>query len=754
MTTVAVRRQQNDYVVPSSASQEIQPSPLALLAATCSKIGSPVEEGGTQGSSTVKVVDQNQVSEGGEVIPPDLGSAHFIPVQSQAVGLLNPDGTVTQVAGVNGQSTQPAAVTVPTAGIKSLPSSDSAGTPNFQSGVPVASLNGQLFPQSTQTIVAQPQAGGNITYSVISADQLQNLQIDGQGAIFIPGGVNHVATACTGQTQPIQINGNQAVLTPSGQTFIRTQNVQPPPSVSLQNNILQQIQGIQGVGNINNVAFSPLGGQSMAIRQGNILQALQLPLNAMQQTIPIQIPVSTAGGQTVLQTIHLPVQVIQAVGGSNMLPTTGQPASQQVMNQLGVAQVPTQMAQLVSQGQLQQVQLGAPIQMLQLAQNPTQNTATSTTWTTTALTPVVTSVSVISADMSGTSQSQTVTVPSSSSNTPVVSGGQSVSVQNLQLPSGQVVQGHQLGQIIAQGGASNWWPSSAINVSNVIGLRPSNIIQVQGIPTMAGLQNIQIQGQQGQYLSISPNGSVIATPSIQTASQNQVAEPVSPIHTIQTIGGTQVIAQHLQPDPSEPIKWHVVEAVPITTTSHPQPSITQAQQISTSSSVTSTDGNNTDYPRRIRRVACTCPNCRDGEGRNSETKKKQHICHMPGCNKVYGKTSHLRAHLRWHTGERPFVCNWLFCGKCFTRSDELQRHKRTHTGEKRFQCAECLKRFMRSDHLSKHLKTHQSKKLNPSSEGIGEEGVSENCDLVMTEVVETDQDPELSVSEPTLDGNQ
>lgn len=62
-------------------------------------------------------------------------------------------------------------------------------------------------------------------------------------------------------------------------------------------------------------------------------------------------------------------------------------------------------------------------------------------------------------------------------------------------------------------------------------------------------------------------------------------------------------------------------------------------------------------------------------------KKKQHICHIVGCGKVYGKTSHLRAHLRWHSGERPFVCNWMFCGKRFTRSDELQRHRRTHTGE-------------------------------------------------------------------------
>uniref|UniRef100_A0A8D3CP98 C2H2-type domain-containing protein n=1 Tax=Scophthalmus maximus TaxID=52904 RepID=A0A8D3CP98_SCOMX len=115
--------------------------------------------------------------------------------------------------------------------------------------------------------------------------------------------------------------------------------------------------------------------------------------------------------------------------------------------------------------------------------------------------------------------------------------------------------------------------------------------------------------------------------------------------------------------------------------------------------------------KRLRRVACTCPNCKESGGRGSGMgKKKQHICHIVGCGKVYGKTSHLRAHLRWHSGERPFVCNWMFCGKRFTRSDELQRHRRTHTGEKKFVCTECSKRFMRSDHLAKHIKTHQNKK--------------------------------------------
>lgn len=73
-----------------------------------------------------------------------------------------------------------------------------------------------------------------------------------------------------------------------------------------------------------------VSGQNVAVRPANMPQVVQFP---MQQTIPVQVPISTANGQTLYQTIHFPVQafataipnIIQASGSQmQMIPQLGQ----------------------------------------------------------------------------------------------------------------------------------------------------------------------------------------------------------------------------------------------------------------------------------------------------------------------------------------------------------------------------------------------------------------------------------------------
>lgn len=121
---------------------------------------------------------------------------------------------------------------------------------------------------------------------------------------------------------------------------------------------------------------------------------------------------------------------------------------------------------------------------------------------------------------------------------------------------------------------------------------------------------------------------------------------------------------------------------------------------------------NPDYPALVLQMAeekrlksGRAPRVRQSRG--SPQEDKSFVCAFADCGKVYSKSSHLKAHVRRHTGEKPFACLWPGCGWRFSRSDELSRHKRSHTNDKPYECPLCRKRFSRSDHLAKHVKVHR-----------------------------------------------
>ncbi|KAF1381517.1 hypothetical protein PFLUV_G00154820 [Perca fluviatilis] len=723
----------------SSGSQDSsQPSPLALLAATCSKIGG---QGGAEGVQAQVGAQQFQVQAGqiqlqagqlqGQIVVDTGGGQALVPQQLELVPAQftgNGWQIITAAPTMAKENTnQPVAVTVAT----TLANDSSTGGRKVKSVGGTNSVAASQQQQQFQIIQVQnlPNAGGGVQYQVIPHLQTS----DGQQIHISPAQtasigalqeqVQFIQTQSPGHTQAIlQPANQQAILTSTANQTVPLQ-IRPAQSFPLQ---LQTLQGSQtpvmttvpiNLGGmtlalpvINNVG----GGGAVQLIQSadgtfSVANGNQLVTTAVSGTAPA----TASTGSTVVaegDSVSDVTQVVSAgsEGGPADTQVQSSEADSQSQNQANglqnqtdtagiqqviVGQVGHQFVQQIqlqpqSQGQAQGQQQPQHIQTLQLAPGQTLQPIQA------FQNPAQVLIRTPTLSPSGQITWQTLQLPGGVS----LQGGLGTAVPQ-QLTLAPVASGTTVGSggLVSLSGApltlsaAQINPGSGVQTVSIAGLGSAGV-QLQGVPlTITGLQG-QPQGQDGVKVQSSP-----VTVTVGSVASGTSMSP-------DQLGSVQSSSDHEGP-PS----------------------------------------------KRLRRVACSCPNCRDGEARNSgdPTKKKQHICHMEGCGKVYGKTSHLRAHLRWHTGERPFVCNWIFCGKRFTRSDELQRHRRTHTGEKRFECPECSKRFMRSDHLSKHIKTHQNKKVGAAvaiittddMEEDAPEGLDASTQIVAVATLSRDSDP-------------
>lgn len=87
---------------------------------------------------------------------------------------------------------------------------------------------------------------------------------------------------------------------------------------------------------------------------------------------------------------------------------------------------------------------------------------------------------------------------------------------------------------------------------------------------------------------------------------------------------------------------------------------------------------------------------------------KDKLFSCPVCHKGFAGNYYLKAHMRIHTGEKPFRCEP--CGLSFAFQQNYRQHNFTyHQSEKPYKCRVCDQRFADKSELNGHQETHKDK---------------------------------------------
>ena len=86
-------------------------------------------------------------------------------------------------------------------------------------------------------------------------------------------------------------------------------------------------------------------------------------------------------------------------------------------------------------------------------------------------------------------------------------------------------------------------------------------------------------------------------------------------------------------------------------------------------------------------------------------KKRKFRCQVVGCDRAFHFKYDLSAHMRRHTGDKPYRCDQ--CGFRTTTANGLRTHKISHSDARPYTCEHCGATYKQTKHLNRHQKTCQ-----------------------------------------------
>ncbi|XP_055000952.1 transcription factor Sp4 isoform X3 [Sorex araneus] len=242
----------------TSGSQDSQPSPLALLAATCSKIGTPGENQAT---------GQQQI-----IIDPSQG---LVQLQNQPQQL---ELVTTQLAGNAWQLVASTPASKENNVSQPASSSSSTSSSNNGSASPTKTKSGNSSAPGQFQVIQVQNPGGSVQYQVIP--QLQT--VEGQQIQINPTSSSSLQDL-QGQIQLISAGNNQAILTAANRTA--SGNI-------LAQNLANQTVPVQ----IRPGVSIPLQLQTLPGTQAQVVTTLPINIGGVTLALPVINNVAAGGG--------------------------------------------------------------------------------------------------------------------------------------------------------------------------------------------------------------------------------------------------------------------------------------------------------------------------------------------------------------------------------------------------------------------------------------------------------------------------